>query len=120
MAVPAPASITVGDVIRGEDVTISWSAVPGAISYTVERSLNGAPFGNVPQDDVFSTGGTSATFTVGEDWNTVQYRVKALVQVGNTPEFSDWTTSEIKTVGAVSPPIPGTGAWKSPEVGSRN
>lgn len=98
---PAPGFITVSDAIHGSEVTIRWGAVsiaaPYSGGYTVQRSVNGGPFGEETEDgmnNTFHTNKTELTQTVGEDWNTVQYRVRAL-RNSNSSEFvfSDWTTS---------------------------
>ena len=81
MAFPAPAFITVGNVVRGGDVSITWGAVAKAVAYVLQSSVNGGPFGEETEDgmnNTFHTNKTELTQTVGEDWNTVQYRVRAL------------------------------------------
>lgn len=97
MAFPAPTFITVGNVVRGGDVSITWGAVAKAVAYVLQSSVNGGPFGEETEDgmnNTFHTNKTELTQTVGEDWNTVQYRVRAL-RNSNSSEFvfSDWTTS---------------------------
>ncbi len=115
---PAPGFITVSDAIHGSEVTIRWGAVsiaaPYSGGYTVQRSVNGGPFGEETEDgmnNTFHTNKTELTQTVGEDWNTVQYRVRAWGYNADGSAFldSDWTASEVKTVQTDTPSTPVTG-----------
>ncbi len=112
--IPAPAFITVGDVIRGREVLITWGAVAKAVAYVLQSSVNGGPFGEETEDgmnNTFHTNKTELTQTVGEDWNTVQYRVRAWGYNADGSAFldSDWTASEVKTVQTDTPSTPVTG-----------
>lgn len=114
MAFPAPAFITVGNVVRGGDVSITWGAVTKAVAYVLQSSVNGGPFGEETEDgmnNTFHTNKTELTQTVGEDWNTVQYRVRAWGYNADGSAFldSDWTASEVKTVQTDTPSTPVTG-----------
>lgn len=85
----APSSIAVGVVTQGQSFAVSWSAVSGASSYTLQRSVNGGTF-----LDVYTGSGTSYTDTPFESWNTVQYRVRSY----KDGVMSAWKISEVKTV----------------------
>jgi len=110
MGISAPSFITVGDVVRGSEVTITWGAVSNAIGYTVNRSLNGAAFGvgDDPAGDIPQVANTYITQTVGENWDTVQYRVRAWGYSDDGSHFvdSDWTVSEVKTASSAPAPPP--------------
>lgn len=58
-------------------VALAWTAVDGAISYSVERSVSGGPFTAIG-------GGTSLTFTDSQvsESSSYQYRVRALLPSG--------------------------------------
>ena len=60
-------------VMQGQQATISWTAIEGADSYTVQRKAN------TDSDwvQVYSGGNTTFSETVGT-WTTVQYRVQAV------------------------------------------
>lgn len=71
----APASIQVPSAIMEDSpIPISWSAVDGADSYVLERSVPG-DVGNQWMQ-IYSGAGTSYQDKAG-DWSWVQYRVKA-------------------------------------------
>lgn len=70
--------------MQGQDITINWSAVDTATSYTLQRKAD-------TDDDwvqVYSGDALTFTETVGE-WTAVQYRVQALFD--STP--GGWATS---------------------------
>lgn len=60
-------------VMQGQQATISWTAISGADSYTLQRKAN------TDSDwvQVYSGGNTTFSETVGT-WTTVQYRVQAV------------------------------------------
>lgn len=92
---PAPATITVPSAITvGDSIAVSWGAVTGADSYTLERSVNGGDF-----TQVYSGIATSYTDTALATWSKVQYRVASV----KDNVSSNWTTSVEKTVEAKEP-----------------
>lgn len=58
-------------IMQGQSVPISWSAVSLATNYILERNADSGGW-----TQIYSGSGTSYTDTPG-DWTTVQYRVKA-------------------------------------------
>lgn len=92
---PAPATITVPSAITvGDSIAVSWGAVSGADSYTLERSANGGGF-----TQIYSGTATSYTDTALAIWSKVQYRVASV----KDNVSSDWTTSVERTVEAKEP-----------------
>ena len=92
---PAPATITVPSAITvGDSIAVSWGAVSGADSYTLERSANGGGF-----TQIYSGTATSYTDTALAIWSKVQYRVASV----KDNVSSDWTTSVEITVEAKEP-----------------
>lgn len=89
----APGSIDVPvQVMVGKPVSISWSAVDGAVSYTLERSADGGGW-----SQIYSGANTSYTDTAGE-WENAQYRVRAYAN----GVYSDYATSETVPVAPLS------------------
>lgn len=87
-------------LMQGQPATISWSAIEGADSYTLQRKANT----DADWTQVYS--GTALTFseTVGT-WTSVQYRVQAVFD--ETP--GGWATSDpIQIVSASALVISGT------------
>ena len=86
----APASITVptSSVPSGSTIAVSWSAVSGASSYTLQRSVNGESWQTIQNN-----ASTSYNDVAGA-WTQVQYRV-ASVTSGFT---SAYVSSTIVTV----------------------
>lgn len=92
---PAPATITVSSAITaGDSIAVSWGAVSGADSYTLERSANGGGF-----TQIYSGTATSYTDTALATWSKVQYRVASV----KDNVSSDWTTSVERTIEAKEP-----------------
>lgn len=60
-------------VMQGQQATISWSAIEGADSYTLQRKANT----DADWTQVYSGSATTFSETVGS-WTTVQYRVCAV------------------------------------------
>jgi len=89
----APSSITVGETTRSSPISVSWSAVSsaGTPTYnTLQRSINGGAF-----TDIYTGSALSYTDTAdNQNWDTVQYRVKAVVNGSS----SEWTVSAVKAV----------------------
>jgi hypothetical protein len=83
--------------------TVSWSAVSGATSYTLEEDDNAA-FSSPAT--VYSGSGTSKSIT-GKGMGTYYYRVKAVNPLGS----SNWSGVKSVTVYVLPPPCPQTGAW---------
>ena len=92
---PAPVTITVPSAITaGDSIAVSWGAVSGADSYTLERSANGGDF-----TQIYSGIATSYADTALATWSKVQYRVASV----KDNVSSDWTTSVERTVEAKEP-----------------
>lgn len=100
IAPPYPTYITVSEPEQGDPVEIAWGSVSGA-TYVLERSVNGGTFASL-----YSGSSISYTDTAGSTWNTVQYRVKAVVSGAS----SDWTVSAVRTVQKPEQPEPTTPA----------
>lgn len=92
---PAPATITVPLAITaGDSIAVSWGAVSGADSYTLERSVNGGDF-----SQIYNGTAASYTDTALATWSKVQYRVASV----KDNVSSNWTTSVDVTVEAKEP-----------------
>lgn len=79
-------------VMQGQSATVSWTAVEGADSYTLQRKSSA----DADWTQVYSGTDLSYTETVGT-WTSLQYRVQAVF--GDTP--GGWATSgEIQIVSA--------------------
>lgn len=72
-------------VMQGQQATISWSAIEGADSYTLQRKANT----DADWTQVYSGANLSYSETVGT-WTSVQYRVQAVFS--GTP--GGWATSD--------------------------
>lgn len=72
-------------VMQGQQATISWSAIEGADSYTLQRKSSA----DADWTQVYSGANLSYTETVGT-WTSLQYRVQAVFD--GTP--GGWATSE--------------------------
>lgn len=85
-----PASITVptSSIPTGSSIAVSWSAVSGAESYQLQRSVDGSAW-----ETVYTGTQTSYSDTAGV-WNSVRYQV-ATVKVGIV---SGYTTSTAVTI----------------------
>lgn len=89
----APGSIDVPvQVMVGKPISISWSAVDGAASYSLERNT-----GSGGWSQIYSGANTSYTDTAGE-WENAQYRVRAYAN----GVYSDYVTSETVPVAPLS------------------
>lgn len=91
-----PPSITVPDEVRsGKTAEISWAASVdpegGAITYELERSINGGAWTNIYTGSATSYNDTG----VGSSANTVQWRVRAK---DINSAYSGYTSSTVKTV----------------------
>ena len=87
-------------VMQGQQATISWSAIEGADSYTLQRKANT----DADWTQVYSGANLSYTETVGT-WTSLQYRVQAVF--GETA--GGWATSgDIQIVSASALVISGT------------
>ena len=87
-------------VMQGQQATISWTAIEGADSYTVQRKANT----DAAWTQVYSGANLSYTETVGT-WTSLQYRVQAVF--GETA--GGWATSgDIQIVSASALVISGT------------
>ena len=93
----APASITIGDVLGGQETTITWEAATdsdGTIAqYQLERNVdNGDTW-----TQIFSGNALTYNDTINSEWATVNYRVRA---VDDDAEPGPYTTGTMKTVNA--------------------
>lgn len=89
----APGSIDVPvQVMVGKPISISWSAVDGAASYSLERNTDSGGW-----SQIYSGANTSYTDTAGE-WENAQYRVRAYAN----GVYSDYVTSETVPVAPLS------------------
>lgn len=87
-------------VMQGQSATISWSAIEGADSYTLQRKSSA----DADWTQVYSGANLSYTETVGT-WTSLQYRVQAVFD--ETP--GGWATSDpIQIVSASALVISGT------------
>lgn len=87
-------------VMQGQQASISWTAVEGADSYTVQRKSSA----DADWTQVYSGANLSYTETVGT-WTSLQYRVQAVFD--ETP--GGWATSgDIQIVAASALVISGT------------
>ena len=71
-------------VMNGQDVPLSWSAVAAATTYDLERSANGGEF-----TQIYSGSSTSYTDPWQEGWTSLQYRVRA----GASGTYGSYNTS---------------------------
>ena len=96
-----PPTLTVPQmVMQGQQATISWTAISGADSYTLQRKANT----DADWTQVYSGADTTFTETVGT-WTSLQYRVQAVF--GETA--GGWATSgDIQIVSASALVISGT------------
>lgn len=94
--------------VSEEIVDVSWSAMPGAESYTIQytsTTIDGVPVFDTGSSDVQEASGITAThypassLTPGETW---YFRVKA---VGNGSEESEWSSIDSVPVGT-KPDVP--------------
>lgn len=84
--IPDPPTLTVPQmVMQGQSATISWSAIEGADSYTLQRKSSA----DADWTQVYSGADLSYTETVGT-WTSLQYRVQAVFD--GTP--GGWATSD--------------------------
>ena len=67
--------------MKGQTATIQWQGVSDATGYVLERSTDGGS----QYTQVYSGANTSYTDTVGNDWASLQYRVKATNVDGESP-----------------------------------
>lgn len=93
----APASITIGDVLGGQQCTITWGAATdsdGTIDhYELERQVdNGDTW-----TQIFSGNALTYSDTINSEWATVNYRVRA---VDDDAEPGPYTTGTMQTVNA--------------------
>lgn len=79
--------------MQGQQITVNWTSITGATSYTLQRKAN------TDQDWVQVYSGNALTFTetVGA-WTTVQYQVQAVFSVGP----GGWGTSKVIPVVSAS------------------
>jgi bilirubin oxidase len=102
----APALSTLGTFTQGKSKTISWSAVPGATSYTLEISTT-ADFATVLGAQTVST--TSAGFSNLTDGATYYYRLIATNAVGSSGYSNVVSTTQDNTSPTVAITSPASG-----------
>ena len=86
--------------MQGEDITVNWTAIDGATSYTLQRQANT----DADWVQVYSGPNLTFTETVGA-WTSVQYQVQAVFSSGS----GGWATSaSIPVVSASALVISGT------------
>lgn len=76
--IQAPGAPTVSapsTAVSGENITVTWGAISGATSYTVQRNTGGS------WTQVYSGNALTFSETVGV-WDSLQYRVQAVNQAG--------------------------------------
>lgn len=93
----APDGITIGDVLGGQQCTITWGAATdsdGTIDhYELERQVdNGDTW-----TQIFSGNALTYSDTINSEWATVNYRVRAVDDDG---EAGPYTTGTMQTVNA--------------------
>lgn len=91
----APGSISIGTVVGGQQCTITWTAATdpdGTVaSYQLERQVDN---GNT-WAQIYSGSNLTYTDTINSDWATVNYRVKATDDDGDSGPY---TTGTMQTV----------------------
>lgn len=91
----APGSIEATNVVINENATITWGASTdsdGTISsYVLEHRVDGGPFTQIYT-------GTALTYsdTIGAEWGTVTYRVKAIDDYGDSSEYTISSVIEVQ------------------------
>lgn len=103
--VSAP-SCTTSTLNSNTQITIGWSAVPGATSYTSQRSTD-----NSNWTDSTNTAGLSQVFSGLNNGTTYFFRVQA--SAGSTP--SAWASCPSRATGVSGP----TGGWSAQAYGVR-
>ena len=110
----APGSITVPVPVAGHTLDITWTAATdtdGTIaSYQLERSLN-----NSGWVQVYNGPNLSYTDTVGGNWGTVNYRVRATDDKGAVGPYATATTQTVQNdILYISGPAPDMGTQPKP------
>lgn len=90
-----PSFIETTGAIRGDTIFVSWASVTNVTNYMLQRSVNEGAF-----QTVYTGRATSFTETVQDEWETLQYRVLAIVN----GVYSDWTVSLAQPVIDASQP----------------
>lgn len=96
IAPPKPASITVPATLSsGASAVIKWSAVTDpngdSVTYQVQRKVDNGNWTTIKS----STASTNYTDTIGANWSTVAYRVRAKDADG---AYSGYTESQTRTI----------------------
>lgn len=93
----APGSISIGSVVGGQQCTITWTAATdpdGTIaSYQLERQVDN---GNT-WTQIYSGAALTYTDTVDADWATVNYRVKATDDDGDSGPYATGTMQTVNS-----------------------
>lgn len=91
----APGSISIGSVIGGQQCTITWTAATdpdGTVaSYQLERQTDN---GNT-WTQIYSGANLTYTDTINADWATVNYRVKATDDDGDSGPYATGTMQTV-------------------------
>lgn len=89
----APKMIVPSIAMQGNDITVNWTAVTGATSYTIQRKAN------TDQDWVQIYSGAALTFTeTAGSWTSVEYRAQSVFN----GVASGWGTSKVIPVVSAS------------------
>ena len=93
----APGSISIGSVVGGQQCTITWTAATdpdGTIaSYQLERQVDN---GNT-WSQIYSGSAMTYTDTINADWATVNYRVKATDNDGDSGPYATGTMQTVNS-----------------------
>ena len=93
----APGSISIGSVVGGQQCTITWTAATdpdGTIaSYQLERQVDN---GNT-WTQIYSGPNLTYTDTINADWATVNYRVKATDDDGDSGPYATGTMQTVNS-----------------------
>ena len=93
----APASITIGSVLAGENCTITWEAATdsdGTIAaYQLERNVDGG----TAWTQIYNGPNLTYDDTISADWATVNYRVRAVDDDGEAGPYTTGTAQIVNT-----------------------
>lgn len=112
----APASINATNVVINENATITWGQATdsdGEIeSYVLERRIDGGPF-----TQIYTGNALTYSDTIGAEWGTVTYRVKAIDDYGDSSEYTTSSVIEVQEgVLIINGPLSELGEKPSPFV----
>lgn len=112
----APASINATNVVINKNATITWGQATdsdGEIeSYVLERRIDGGPF-----TQIYTGNALTYSDTIGAEWGTVTYRVKAIDDYGDSSEYTTSSVIEVQEgVLIINGPLSELGEKPSPFV----